>query len=209
MNIAIIGATGKAGHLIMQEALSRGHQVTAIVRNAAKVQEQVNVMEKDIFDLTTEDLNTFDAVVDAFGSAPGKEEMHQTTLAHLSDILAGQKTRLLVVGGAASLYIDDEETMRMIDNPNFSEAFKPLAMNMVKAFDSLKTRDDVNWTYLSPSASFNATGASSGTYRIGKDRLLFNHEGESTISYADYAIAMIDEIEKGDHIKQRFTVVEE
>lgn len=209
MNIAIIGASGKAGHLIMEEALRRGHNVTAVVRNAGKITEQVNVIEKDILNLTTDDLSQFDVVIDAFGSAPGKEEMHQTTLAHLSDILAGQKTRLLVVGGAASLYVDDAQTLRLIDKPDFSEAFKPLAENMVKAFDKLKARDDVNWTYLSPSASFNATGASSGTYKTGKDRLMFNHDGESAISYADYAIAMIDEAENGKHIKQRFTVVSE
>jgi putative NADH-flavin reductase len=208
MNIAIIGASGKAGNLIMKEALSRGHKVTAIVRNAYKLKQNVDVIEEDVMDLTREQLAPFDAVIDAFGSAPGSEEMHQTTLSHLSDILAGQKTRLLVVGGAASLYVDDALTTRLLDTPDFPDAYKPIAVNMSKAYEKLKKRSDVNWTYLSPSAFFNAVGARTGAYNVGKDKLLVNGHGDSTISYADFAIAMIDELETPRHIKQRFTVVE-
>lgn len=207
MNIAIIGATGKAGNLIMQEALKRGHNVTAIVRNAGKVKEKVAIIEEDVMDLTTGQLKQFDAVIDAFGAEPGHEEMHQTTLAHLSDILAGQKTRLLVVGGAASLYVDDALTVRLLDTPDFPDAYKPVAANMSKAFDKLKSRQDINWTYVSPSAFFNAAGVRTGTYATGKDKLMVNSLGDSTISYADFAIAMMDEVEHAKHVKQRFTVV--
>lgn len=147
MNIAIIGATGKAGNLIMQEAINRGHKVTAIVRNAGKIKDDVSIIEGDITDLTREQLSKFDVVIDAFGSAPGQEEMHQTTLAHLTDILAVQKTRLLIVGGAASLYVDDALTIRLLDTPDFPDAYKPVATNMSKAFDKLNTCQNVNWTY--------------------------------------------------------------
>lgn len=207
MKIAVIGATGKAGRLMMSEAMVRGHRVTAIVRDASKVKNGADIIEKDIMELTTEDLAPFDVVIDAFGSAIGEEEMHQTTLAHLADSLAGQKTRLLVVGGAASLYVDDDKT-RLLDTPDFLEDYKAVASNMSQAFDKLKTRQDVNWTYLSPSAFFNPEGERTGRYKLGKDNLLTNRHGQSTISYADFAMAMLDEAEQGNHIRQRFTVVE-
>lgn len=134
MNIAIIGAGGKAGSLIAQEALARGHHVTAIVRRAASVANlSVNVLEKSLFDLTTEDLASFDAVIDAFNAPAGHEVQHQTSLAHLADLLANQpKTRLLVVGGAGSLYLDDALTLRVVDTPDFPDAYKPTASNMGK-----------------------------------------------------------------------------
>lgn len=209
MKIAIIGATGLAGSQIMQEAARRGHSVTAIVRNAAKLNNsKVAVIEKDIFNLNGADLTGFDAVVDAFKAAQGQEEQHQTSLAHLADILSGQeKTRLLVVGGAGSLYLDEQLKNRVMDSPEFPEAYKPTAVNMGKAFDSLKIRKDLNWTYISPSAFFDPAGQRSGAYTIGSERLLVNAAGQSTISYADYAVAMVDEIENARHIKQRFTVV--
>ena len=207
MKIAVIGATGKAGRLMMSEAMVRGHKVTAIVRDASKIKNGADVIEKDILSLTTQDLVPFDVVIDAFGSTPGQEEMHQTTLAHLANILAGQKTRLLVVGGAASLYVDAGKT-RLLDTPDFPDAYKPVASNMSQAFDKLKTRQDVNWTYLSPSAFFNPEGERTGRYTLGQDNLMTNSQGQSTISYADFAMAMLDEAEEPRHIKQRFTVVE-
>jgi len=207
MKIAVIGATGKAGRLMMSEAMVRGHKVTAIVRDASKIKNGADVIEKDILSLTTQDLAPFDVVIDAFGSAPGQEEMHQTTLEHLANILAGQKTRLLVVGGAASLYVDAGKT-RLLGTPDFPAAYKPVASNMSQAFDKLKTRQNVNWTYLSPSAFFNPEGERTGRYTLGQDNLMTNSHGKSTISYADFAIAMLDEAEEPRHIKQRFTVVE-
>ncbi|WP_140920252.1 NAD(P)-dependent oxidoreductase [Limnobaculum xujianqingii] len=210
MKIAIIGASGKAGQKIMAEALSRKHQVTAIVRNAGKISDKsVAVLEKDIFDLTAADLEPFDAVVDAFNASPGHEDLHQSSLVHLRKILSDSpNTRLLVVGGASSLYLDEQLTQRLLDSPDFPDAYKATASNMAEAFQALKKANDINWTYISPSAMFVADGKRTGSYNVGNDRLMVNSAGESTISYADYAIAMLDEIEQGKHIRQRFTVVE-
>lgn len=210
MKIAIIGASGKAGQKIMAEALSRKHQVTAIVRNAGKISDKsVAVLEKDIFDLAAADLTPFDAVVDAFNASPGHEDLHQSSLVHLRKILSDNpNTRLLVVGGASSLYLDEQLTQRLIDSPDFPDAYKATASNMGDAFRELKKANDINWTYISPSAMFVADGKRTGSYNTGNDRLMVNSAGESTISYADYAIAMLDEIEQGKHIRQRFTVVE-
>ena len=211
MKIAIIGANGKAGSLLAKEALERGHDVTAVVRDSSKISnKKVKIIEKDLFSLTYDDLKDNDVIIDAFAVwAEDQLFLHKTSLNHLSDILSGKPNRLIVVGGAGSLYVDLEHKVRLMNTPDFPDMFKPLASNMSEAFDSLKTRDDVNWTYLSPSADFSADGERTGKYKAGGDELMTNSQGLSTISYADYAIAMIDEAEQGKHIKERFTVVSE
>ncbi|MDR0646559.1 MAG: NAD(P)-dependent oxidoreductase [Elusimicrobiota bacterium] len=211
MKIAIIAAAGKQGSLLVKEALSRGHQVTAIVRSEDKANIQASkVLVKDLFDLTYEDIKENDVIIDAFGAwTPETVGLHQTSLKHLADILSGKANRLLVVGGAGSLYVDNEHKTRVMDTPDFPADWKPLASNMGAAFEALQKRNDVNWTYLSPSANFVADGPRTGKYKIGKDKLMLNSKDESMISYADYAIAMIDEAENAKYIKERFTVVSE
>lgn len=158
MKIAIIGATGKAGKLIMEEALQRGLDVTAIVRNKSKLSNSsVKLIEKDLFYLKKEDLKDFDTVVSAFGIWEEKElSKHGEVMNHLCDILADTNIRLMIVGGAASLYVNKEHTMILKDAPNFPEAFMGLAVSENKAFDILKDKKDVLWTYVSPSADFQA-----------------------------------------------------
>lgn len=207
MKIAIIGATGKAGNEITKEAIRRGHEVTGFVRNRAKLSTEIKAVEKDIFALTTSDLENFDAVVDAFNAAPGEENLHQTSLKHLSTILKGTKTRLIVVGGAGSLYVDPEETIRVMDTPDFPAAFLPTATNMGAAFDALQKETNLNWTYISPAAFFNPDGARTEEYKTAQNFLTTNAAGNSEISYADYAMAFVDEIEKAQHLNQRFSVV--
>ncbi|MFQ0970953.1 NAD(P)-dependent oxidoreductase [Gilliamella sp. BG1] len=211
MKIAVIGASGKTGQLLVKEAISRGHDVTAIVRKASQpLDPKANVLIKDLFELTYTDLKPFDVIIDAFGTwALESLPLHQTSLKHLTDILSGKTNRLLVVGGAGSLYVNPQHSLRLVDSPDFPEVFKPLATNMAKALDALRTCDDVQWTYLSPAIEFNADGERTGHYILGGEEVLFNSQGKSQISYADYAIAMIDEAEKAKHIKQRFTVATE
>lgn len=209
MKIAVVCANGKEGKLIVQEAMDRGLDVTAVVRGENRSAAK-KVISKDLFDLTASDLAGFDAVVDAFGAwAPELLPQHSTSLKHLCDLLSGTETRLLVVGGAGSLYVNPEHTMQVMDGPDFPEMFKPLAFNMGKALDELRTRTDVKWTYLSPAGDFQADGARTGTYILGGEELTLNSKGESVISYADYAIAMVDEAVNGKHIRQRISVVAE
>ena len=211
MRIAIIGATGKQGNLIVQEAVKQGYDVTAVVRNKDKITDsRVKVLEKSIFDLEYEDIKDYEVIVDAFGTWSAEtQELHQTSLKHLADILSGKSNRLLVVGGAASLYVDSQKTIRLIDTPEFPDAFKPVGSNMGKAFDALKIRNDVNWTYLSPAADFHFEGKRTGSYKLGQDNLILNAAGESYVSYADYAIALVDEIKNKAYLGKRFTVVSE
>lgn len=205
--IAVVAANGKAGKLIVKEAAGRGMDVTAFVRGENQTVAEKAVV-KDIMDLTAEDLAGFDAVVDAFGAwTPETLPQHSTTLAHLCDCVAGTDVRLLVVGGAGSLYVNPEHTACVADSPDFPDAFKPLAAAMAKALEELRARDDVAWTYISPAGDFQAEGERTGAYILGGEELTLNEAGESVISYADYAIAMVDEIESGDHIRQRISVV--
>ena len=209
MKIAVICANGKAGKLIVKEAVSRGLDVTAVVRgeNATEAKE---VLKKDLFDLTTDDLKGFDVVIDAFGA--WTEEtllLHSTSLKHLCDILSGTETRLLIVGGAGSLYVNPEHTVCVADGPDFPDAFKPLASAMAKALSELRERKDVKWTYISPAGDFQAEGERTGKYILGGEELTLNSKGESIISYADYAIAMVDEAVNGNNIQKRISVVRE
>ena len=209
MKIAVVCANGKAGKLVVKEAVARGHEVTAIVRGENKTDAQ-NVLVKDLFDLTSDDLAGFDAVVDAFGAwTPETLPQHSTSLAHLCDVLSGTDARLVIVGGAGSLYVNPEHTVQVKDGENFPEAFMPLATAMGKALDELRERNDVRWTYLSPAADFQAEGTRTGVYILGGEELVLSEDGVSEISYADYAIAMVDEIERGNegHIRERISVV--
>ena len=209
MKIAVICANGKAGQLITKEALDRGLDVTAAVRGENRSAAK-NVIVKDLFDLTADDLKGFDAVVDAFGAwTPDTLSRHSTTLRHLCDILGGTDTRLLIVGGAGSLYADPEHTVQVMDDPDFPEMFKPLASAMGTALDELRERNDVKWTYISPAGDFRADGERTGKYILGGEELVLNSKGESVISYADYAVAMVDEIVGGNNIRKRISVVSE
>ena len=207
MKIAVICANGKAGRLIVKEAMDRNLDVTAVVRGENK-SAAGKVIAKDLFDLTAADLKGFDAVVDAFGAwTPETLEQHSTTLKHLCDTLSGTDTRLLVVGGAGSLYVNPEHTAAVSDGPDFPEMFKPLAAAMAKALGELRQRKDVKWTYISPAGDFQAEGERTGEYILGGEELTLNSKGESVISYADYAIAMVDEIVGRSHIQERISVV--
>ena len=208
MKIAVAAATGRVARKVIREAKDRGFEVTTFVRNQAEIDGADQVIVKDIFDLTKEDLAGYDAVVDAFGAwTEDALPQHSTSLAHLCDCLSGSDTRLLVVGGAGSLYVNPEHTACVSDGPDFPDIFKPLAGAMAKALGELRERRDVKWTYISPAGDFQADGERSGEYILAGEELTLNERGESIISYADYAIAMVDEIEKGNHIQQRISVV--
>ncbi|QII81475.1 NAD(P)-dependent oxidoreductase [Jeotgalibaca arthritidis] len=210
MKIGIIGASGKAGQLILEEAATRGHEVTAIVRDKSKVKNtKVAVIEKDIYSLTKNDTTQFDIIVNAFGAPIGEEQAHVDAGHALIEAVKGTDTRIIVVGGAGSLYVDENKTLRVIDTPDFPDVFKPTANGQARNFAELQNTTDVKWTFISPSAVFDADGKRTGTYQTGKDQLLVNSKGESYISYADYAVAILDEIENSQHINERFTVVGE
>ena len=200
----VVAANGKAGQKIVTELMARGLDVTVAVRQANKTQAS-QVIIKDLFDLTAADVSNFDVVIDAFGAwAPEALPQHTSSLEHLAAILA-PNARLLVVGGAGSLYLDASHTAALKDSDGFPEAFKPLASAMGEGLARLRTLD-VDWTYLSPAADFVADGEKKGHYVIEGEVLTTDDKGVSQLSYADYATAVVDIATSGRDQRERVSV---
>ena len=200
MKVALIGATGQAGSRLLAELTHRGHAVTAIARNPEKAPKGPLVTAKtgDIHDPTA--LATALAGHDAVISSVRFVDARPASL--IGAVRASGVKRYLVVGGAASLEVGPGVTL--LSTPQFPDAYKAEATAGAQHLAYLKSVDDLDWTFLSPSAMFVA-GERTGVFRLGKDQLLANEKG-SSISFEDYAIAMVDEIEKPAHLRQRFTV---
>ncbi|MBO5472782.1 MAG: NAD(P)H-binding protein [Lachnospiraceae bacterium] len=207
MKIAVVCANGRVGRLVVKEAIDRGLDVTAIAKGENQTAAKQYIC-RDLFDLTAEDVAAYDVIVDAFG-AWAEEELpnHSKSLMHLCDIVSGTKKRLVVVGGAGSLYVNPEHTAVVSDGPDFPAIYLPLAKAQGKALADLRGRKDVAWTFISPAGDFQAEGERTGAYILAGEELTLNERGESIISYADYAIAMVDEIVSGSHIQERISVV--
>lgn len=199
--IAIIGATGRAGSQLLEEALRRGHSVTAIARDTSKIAQHDGVVSKNVDALDAAALQAAVAGHDVVISAA-----HFATLP-ASAVVGPVKTagvkRLLVVGGAGSLLLPDGT--RVIDSQGFPAAYKAEASAGAGFLETLRQEKQLDWTFLSPSAEF-VEGERTSKFRIGKDDLLVSSAGRSWITFADYAIAMLDEVEAPKHSRQRFTV---
>lgn len=210
MKIGIIGGNGKTGAKIYAEAMSRGHQATAIVRSAQKAQavlgEDANTLEKDAFDLTRDDLTAFDVVVDAFGLPQGfpKPYLHLDLVTQLVARLRESSTRLVVIIGAASLKMPDGR--KLIDHllaMPAHESWVGTPLNQTHELDFLQMIDNVSWVAASPSREFvpgDATG-----YVLGTDSVLFDADGRSHLTTGNMAVAILDEIESPEHEHGRFT----
>ena len=209
MKVAVVCSNGKVGKLVVAEAQTAGLEVTGFARGENKSGAK-NFVQKDLFALTKDDLAGFDVVVDAFGAwAEAELPNHPKSLSHLCDLLSGTQTRLVVVGGAGSLYVNKEHTLQVMDGPDFPDMFKPLASAQGKALAELRNRNDVRWTFISPAGDFQADAPKTGKWIWGGEELTLNSKGESIISYADYAAALVEEITKGNHIRERISLVRE
>ncbi|CAN7716469.1 NAD(P)-dependent oxidoreductase [Neorhizobium tomejilense] len=198
--IALIGASGNAGSRILKELSDRGHTVTAIARNPEKIPALpgVTAVKGDVFDKAclAELISGHDAVISAVHFTASDPEIL------IDAVRSSGVKRYVVVGGAGSLEI--APGIRLVTTPNFPAAYKAEASKGADFLDLLKTVDDLDWTFLSPSAMF-VPGERTGKFRLGRDQLI-NNENGSSISFEDYAIALVDEIERPQHVKQRFTV---
>lgn len=198
--VALIGASGQAGSRILKELSDRGHSVTAIARSPEKIAvlPGVTARKGDVLDRDglAELLRGHDAVI----SSVHFSDTDPRVL--IGAVKASGAGRYLVVGGAGSLEVAPGQ--RLVDKPNFPAAYKVEATRGATFLDLLKLENDLDWTFLSPSAIF-APGERTGKFRVGKDTLLSNENG-SNISFEDYAIAMVDEIERPAHSRERFTV---
>ena len=201
-HIAIIGATGRAGGRLLEEALRRGHIVTAIARKASgKLSGRADVKAVDLDALDGPALEKALAGHDAVFSAA-----HFATVppaAIIDPVKRAGVKRLLVVGGAANRL--PAPGLKVIETPNFPDAYRAEATAGGVFLDALRSEKELDWTFLSPSAEF-VEGERTGKFRLGKDDLLVSAEGRSWISFEDYAIAFIDELEKPAHSRQRYTI---
>jgi uncharacterized protein len=200
MKVAVVGASGRAGSEIVKELAARGHTITAIARNPNKIPEAegVTATAGDAADAAA--LAALIQGNDAVISALKFDISAETLIAALRQAGVG---RLLVTGGAASL--KDENGERLIDTDALPEAWKPIAQAGVDFFYELRETDDIDWVFFSPAFNF-IIGPRTGQFRLGGDHLIRDAAGESKISFADYAIAMVDELENHAHSRERFTI---
>lgn len=199
--IAIIGATGRAGSQLLEEALRRGHSVTALARNTSKLAGRAGVTAIDVDVLDAAALEKAVAGHDAVFSAAHFSGIPASAI--INPVKKAGVKRLLVVGGAGSLLV--APGVRLIDSPDFPEAYKAEASAGGVFLNTLLQEKELDWTFLSPSAEF-VEEERTGKFRLGKDNLLVDANGRSWISFKDFAIAFIDELEKPTHSRQRFTI---
>ena len=214
MKVVLYGATGMIGSRVLKELLARGHKVTAVLRDPSKLEPQNNLtIEKgDMLDADGMAKLAWGAevIVSSYAPPSGAQGPDPSKVNQLVDatraLLAGARRagspRIIMVGGAGSLEISPG--LQIVDAPTFPEPYKPVALAHRDAFHVMR-QSDLNWTYFSP-AMMIQPGERTGTFRLGKDALVSDDKGASSISAEDYAIALVDEVEQGRHTKQRFTI---
>ena len=214
MEIALIGATGFVGSAVLKEALDRGIQVTAIVRQPEKLQAQKNltIIKGDVMDSDnlSELFKGNDVVVSAYNAGWANPDLYNEYLEGSQSIQEAVKKsgvkRYIVLGGAGSLFV--APGVQLIDTPQFPAEWKPGALAARDYLNILKKEDQLDWTYLSPAIEMNlgTPHERKGTYRTGLDNPVFDANNKSTISVEDLAVAILDEVENPKHIRVRFTV---
>jgi hypothetical protein len=207
MRIVLCGATGQAGSRILNELLTRGHEVTAVVRDPATLaaREHLKVVQGDVLDVAgiASACKGTDALVSAYGPGPEHpERLAPATGKLLEAVKAGRVPRFVFVGGAGALEV--APGVRLIDSGHLPAEWMPIALAHAEALE-LARKSGVNWTSLAPSAYFEP-GERTGKFRLGKDSLILDENQQSRISFEDFAIALVDELEHPQHQRERFTV---
>ncbi|MEY9905129.1 putative NADH-flavin reductase [Catenulispora sp. MAP12-49] len=212
MKVLLFGASGNIGLAIAQELLSRGHSVTGVTRRGAiegLVHERFTAVAGDATDpATVADLAvSHDAVASAVGPKVGRESDRDTIVGATEALIAGLReagvTRLVTIGGAGSL--EAAPGRRVIDDPDFPQLWRANAEAQIEALGLYREVDDLEWTFISPAAHIGP-GERTGVFRIGGDQLLTDSAGKSEITYADYAVAFVDELGRNTAIRRRITV---
>lgn len=212
-NVVIIGASGFVGTAIVEEALTRGYQVKGIVRNPEKVtisNPNLKLIKADIMDAESlrELLKGEESVISAYNPGWTNPEIYDDTLKGYTSILKAAKNagvkRLLIVGGAGSLYV--APNVRVMDTSTFPQEILPGVKGLAKVLtDFLLPEKDIDWVFFSPAGNI-FPGERTAKFRLGKDNLIVDNDGNSNISVQDYAVAMIDELENANHHQERFTI---
>ena len=211
MHIALIGPTGFVGTALLNELLQRGHRVTALARTPDKIapRDGLTVVQADVTDAAqvAQAIQGADAVASAYNPGWTHPELHDEFLRGSRAITQGVKAagvqRLLVVGGASSLYV--AEGVQLVDTPQFPAEWKAGALAAREALNLLRQESTLQWTFLSPPILLEP-GERTGQYRLGTEYPLMNGDHPGQISVADLAVAVVDELENPRHLQQRFTV---
>lgn len=208
MNILVIGANGKAGHRIVEKALKAGHQVTGLVRRKGAI-EGIPTIVKDALQLTKQELTQFDVVVNATSAfTPDTYHLPADLTLLLVKALANTNTRLIAIGGAGSLYVDEDHTVQLNDTSEFPKEFLARSKTHGKSDDILRKFSNVDWTMFTPPPILDAEGPESNDYVLGNENVILNKEGKPYISYATFAQILVDEINNHKFGRQRFTAVQ-
>jgi len=210
MKIALIGGTGFVGSAVLEELLQRGHQVTALARDPAKytARDGLTVAKADVLDAAqvADAVRGADAVVSAYNPGWQEPKIHdiflQGTRAVFDGVKRGGVKRLLVVGGAGSLFV--APGVQGVDTPDFPEQWKQGALAAREALNLIRLETSLDWTFLSPAAILEP-GPRTGKFRLGGDQMLMNGDHPAKISVTDLAVAIVDEMEKPQHVQKRFT----
>lgn len=198
MRILVWGAAGAVGRRVTQEAVARGHQVTTVGRSGPVHGDAAD--PDDVARLSA----GHDVVISATRPRPGSESELVAAAKGLLIGLRGSGVRLILVGGAASLIVPGTE-VQLVDSPDFPVDLRPIALACNEQYDVVRAAAGLDWTYVSPPALLEP-GERTGRYRKGYDHLVTDAHGNSTISMEDFAIALVDEAERAEHVRQRFTV---
>lgn len=208
MNILVIGANGNAGRRIVEKALKAGHQVTGVVRREGAI-EGIPTIVKDALQLTKQELTQFDVVVNATSAfTPDTYHLPADLTLLLVKALANTNTRLIAIGGAGSLYVDEDHTVQLNDTPEFPKEFLARSKTHGKSDDILRKFSNVDWTMFTPPPILDAEGPESNDYVLGNENVILNKEGKPYLSYATFAQILVDEINNHKFGRQRFTAVQ-
>jgi putative NADH-flavin reductase len=205
MRVVLYGATGRAGSRILKELIAREHTVTGVTRHASKLPAWVETKQDDLsnIDAIAATISGADAMVSAYAPPPeDTDQLVDVTARQIAAVKKVGKMRLIVVGGAASLAVAPGVTL--LASGHLPAAWVPIATSHEKALELLQA-SDINWTYFSPAAFFEP-GERTGKFRLGANELIADDKGESRVSMEDYAIALVDELERPVHERARFTI---
>jgi putative NADH-flavin reductase len=207
LKIGIIGATGRVGRHLADEALARQADVRGFVRHIPLSHPHaLKLIQSDLFTLTKQDIAGLDVLISAFRTAPGREHDYVTAVEHLVSLVRAEPIRLIIVGGAGSSFTDDQKKTYFYQTPDFPPSIYRISMNVASVAKTLDFTPNINWTMVYPAEYFLPDGDRTGHYRTSAGILIRDQNGRSAISMADYAVAVLDEIEKPQYPNQEMSV---
>lgn len=208
MKIAVIGANGNLGNRVTKQALDRGYDVKAIIYSGENVDDRAEMLNKSLFDLTSEDINDCNVIISAFGGGfKADPAINKQAFLKYIELMESTKLKLIAIGGAGSLYTDSTYSMYEFEKIGYNPILREISRNIKLGIDELKRTKGLDWTVVCPSRLFDPDGPFTKNYRVGEDEVvIFNDENNSYVTYDDLAYAMLDIAESGKYKGQKITV---